>query len=100
MLELFCDGFDERASNLEEALATNDWKTYTVYVHGLKSTSLNIGGERLSEAAKRLELAGKAVQNSENADENMEIIKAHHEDVMDLYRMTILEIKKFLDKEA
>ncbi len=96
MLELFCRGYDERVMNLTDAFKAEDWKTYTVFVHGLKSTSLNIGGERLSKAAKELERAGKAVRESENAEEEKAFIREHHNDVMELYKETVQEAQKIL----
>ncbi|MGN0161037.1 MAG: response regulator [Lachnospiraceae bacterium] len=93
MLELFCNSYDERVTNVTEALQAEDWKTYTVFVHGLKSTSLNIGGEKLSKAAKELEEAGKRIQKSDN-DEDKEFIRKHQKDVMNLYQATILEAQK------
>ena len=53
------------------------WKNYQTYVHALKSTSLSIGAETLSEHAKALELAAK------NSD--FEYIHAHHKEVMEEY---------------
>lgn len=94
MLELFCNGYDERVANITEAIKSEDWKTYTVFVHGLKSTSLNIGGEQLSKAAKELEFAGKAIQESNNVDENKAFIEEHHKEVMNLYKATVLEAQK------
>ena len=98
MLELFCSGFDERVANLWEALKSEDWKTYTVYIHGLKSTSLNIGGEELSKAAKELEYAGKAIQNEDNAEDRKKYIRDHHDDVMNLYKATVQEAKKVINQ--
>ncbi len=98
MLALFCSSYDEKAANITEALKAEDWKTYTVYVHGLKSTSLNIGGEQLSKAAKELERAGKAIQQSDNADEDKAYIKAHYNDIINLFKTTVLEAKKILNE--
>lgn len=99
MLELFCSGCDDRASDISGALKAEDWKKYTVFVHGLKSTSLNIGGVQLSEAAKDLERAGKVILESDQADEEKEYIKKQHENVMNLYKATVLEARKILAEE-
>lgn len=97
MLELFCNSYDENVAKITEAFQAEDWKTYTVFVHALKSSSLNIGGEQLSKAAKELEHAGKAVQASDNAEEDKAFIKEHHKDVMNLYKATVLEAKRIID---
>lgn len=99
MLEIFIDSFDKSAANINNALADEDWQNYTVYVHGLKSSSLIIGGEALSAAAKELEFAGKAIRENEKAEENIAFIKGRNDDVMDLYKATVLEAKKMLGKE-
>lgn len=98
MLGLFCSGYDERVANITEAFQSEDWTTYTVLVHGLKSTSLNIGGEQLSEAAKKLEDAGKSVRQSDHADEDKTFIKENNNDVMNLYKETVLEARKLIDE--
>lgn len=100
MLGLFCSGYEERVGNLTEAFEAEDWNTYTVYIHGLKSTSLNIGGEQLSEVAKELERAGKAIQELENVEEEKAFIKGHHTDAMNLYKATVAEAKKMLEEAS
>ncbi len=98
MLELYCNSYDEKVTKISEAFKAEDWKTYTVFVHALKSTSLNIGGEEISKAAKKLEDAGKVVRESDDADEDKAYIKKHHEDVMNLYRATVEEAKKIINE--
>ncbi|MBR6887825.1 MAG: response regulator [Selenomonadaceae bacterium] len=58
MLTTFADG-GKKAAKIEEKFAARDWKNYQILVHALKSTSLSIGAENLSEAAKTLEMAAK-----------------------------------------
>lgn len=96
MLGLFSDSYDESAAKINDALAAEDWKNYTIYVHGLKSSSLTIGGEALSAAAKELEFAGKAIQAGDKAEENIAFIKERHNEVMALYKATILEAQKMI----
>ena len=96
MLELYCDEYEDRAAKLTEALKAEDWEIYTVTVHALKSTSLNIGGEQISKAAKELEAAGKALRASEQMDESRTFIMEHHDIAMQLYGATVQEAKKIL----
>lgn len=44
---------------LQQSFRERDWKNYTIYVHALKSSMLNIGVTGLSGMAKDLEQAGK-----------------------------------------
>lgn len=75
----------EDMSNIEKAYADQDWKNYSVYVHGLKSASKSIGAIEVSEMAFELEKASKA------GDEGF--IKSHHDELMRLYKDTIEEIE-------
>ena len=55
-------------------------------MHALKSTSLSIGAEKLSEHAKALEFAAK------NADYSY--IQEHHDEVMAEYGELLTELRK------
>ena len=96
MLELYCEGYEERIATLTEALEKEDWDNYTVTVHALKSNSLNIGGEQVAEAARKLEEAGKALRTSGQTDESRTYIMEHHDPVMRLYGATVEEAKNIL----
>lgn len=96
MLELYCNSYEDRVDKMAEALKAEDWKNYTVFAHGLKSTSLSIGGEQVSKAAKELELAGKSIGETDNADEGKAFIKEHHDATMNLYSATAREAKNIL----
>ena len=82
---------------MKEALEKEDWEIYTVTVHGLKSTSLNIGGEKVSKAAKELEEAGKKLRASEQVEDSKEFIKEHHDAAMTLYQATVEEARIILE---
>lgn len=96
MLGLYCDGYEERVATLTEALDKEDWEIYTVTVHGLKSTSLNIGGEKVSKAAKELEEAGKKLRASEQVEDSKKFILEHHDAAMKLYEATVEEARTIL----
>ena len=53
------DSGQELLSQIENLFATEDWKNYTIAVHGIKSSMMSIGAVTLSELAKALEFAGK-----------------------------------------
>ncbi len=82
--QLFKDMAQAKQASIEEAYANRMWEDYRIYVHALKSTSLNIGAVKLSESAKALEKAA--------IDGNLDYIGANHESVMRLYRRVVLEI--------
>ena len=68
---------------------------YTTHVHALKSTSLSIGGVKLSEAAKALEMAGHAIQDGPEEEKQafIDYIKENHGPTMELYAKLIAEAK-------
>ena len=78
----------EHFKEISEEYAEESWKNYQIHTHALKSTSLNIGAEKLSEHAKALELAAK------NADYSY--IREHHAEVMVEYEALLLELQNGL----
>ena len=54
---MYCDGKEKKKIQIEECYTKEDWDTYTTLIHALKSTSLSIGGKKVSELAEKLEKA-------------------------------------------
>ena len=86
---MFANLYPEKRKRFEDAFAREDWHTYTIYAHALKSSSLSVGSQRLSTAAKETEAQGKLVQ-SEDANETakakaLAYLKSHHEGLMEMY---------------
>ena len=86
MLRDYYDG--SKVDEQEEFYAAENWADYRVSIHGVKSTTLMIGGEDLSAKAKELELAA--------ADGNAEFIKANHEKVLTQYKELLSRIKEVI----
>lgn len=59
ILEAHLENGKEHIKLIKQLYAEENWKNYTVAVHGTKSSMLNIGAVELSEMAKNLEQAGK-----------------------------------------
>ena len=89
ILETFCRLKEEKKTAMQTAFESEDWKNYTIFVHALKSTSLQIGGEKLSASAKELEMSGKVITAEITSDaekqEARDYINAHHAEVMQMY---------------
>ena len=89
ILETFCNLREEKKNKIQQAFESEDWKNYTILVHALKSTSLQIGGEKLSAAAKELEMSGKVITaeitSETEKQEAQDYINAHHAEVMQMY---------------
>lgn len=98
MLELFIESYDETITQINNALAAEDWKGYTVYVHSLKSSAMTIGAESLSAEAKELEFAGKDIKAGNNPEEKIAFIKEHNDKVMESFKKVVLEAQKILDE--
>ena len=90
MLETFND--DEKAAKIQTVFESGDIKNYQILVHALKSTSLSIGAENLSEKARHLEHAAK--------ENNVEEIQANHEDMMTAYKNVRDQISKWLEASS
>jgi signal transduction histidine kinase/CheY-like chemotaxis protein/HPt (histidine-containing phosphotransfer) domain-containing protein len=89
LVEMFCMLKNEKMKGINDAFTSANWTDYTTNVHGLKSTSLSIGGRQLSEAAKALEMAGKQIIAKDAVPEDVEaalkFIREHHQETMALY---------------
>ncbi|MCI8361007.1 MAG: response regulator [Clostridiales bacterium] len=77
MLELFHAQSAEKKAEIISLYEDANWANYAIKVHALKSTSLTIGAEQLSNHAKALEQAGKS------GDE--EYIRQNHPTLLRLY---------------
>lgn len=77
-LKTFTRSIEDKAKEIENALADDDYQLYTMKVHSLKSTSRIIGAHRLSDLAKKLEMAGEAGE--------YDLIKEKTKELLELYR--------------
>lgn len=82
---------DENRAKVEELFEKEDWKDYTIAVHGIKSAMLSIGATHLSEMAKQLEAAGKK--------DDISYIKENHAEMIAEYRRTIDGLKTYFKTE-
>lgn len=69
-------GIDRRGT-MEESLASEDWGSYQIAVHTLKSTSLTIGAVELSKLAAEMEKAVK--------DRDTDYVREHHGELIERY---------------
>ena len=95
-VKMFCERKGETFEKINTAYETENWADYTTHVHALKSTALSVGGQKLSEAAKALEMAGHGVvEGPENEKEKrLAYIREHHEPTMALYDAYCAEAEK------
>lgn len=84
MLKAFVE--EDNREKFEEAFIASDWRNYQILAHSLKSSSLMIGAEPLSEAARALETACKELRYTD--------VKGHHRRMMDMYSNVVQRIKE------
>ena len=94
---MFIEVWQEKKSQIEESYHAENWKDYTIYVHALKSSSLSMGAEQLSELAKQHEMAGKAIQKEDETEKNLQFIKEQLTVLLDMYRDTVAEAQNYIN---
>ena len=90
ILEAHLENGKEHIKLIKQLYAEENWKNYTVAVHGTKSSMLNIGAVELSEMAKNLEQAGK--------EEDITYIHKHHEEMLMEYERVLALISDWFAK--
>ena len=86
-VKMFCERKEETFEKIRTAYDAENWEDYTTHVHALKSTALSVGGIKLSEAAKALEMAGHAFVDgpAEEKETQIAYIREHHEPTLAMY---------------
>ena len=88
VLKAYWEQGQEYLSRLPEFFQQGDWKNYAIIVHAIKSTSLQIGAEELSEMAFQQEMAAK--------EENEAFLKENWEGFFQLYNAVLKKIEGML----
>lgn len=73
-------------AEIQELFNTQNWKNYTIAIHGVKSSMMSIGAVQLSEQAKALEMAGKS--------DDIAYIEANHMSMMAEYDAVLSVLEK------
>lgn len=101
MLLTFARDFLEQkphvAKKITDAFAESNWHDYTIFVHGLKSSSMSLGGKKVSAAAKAMEQVGKEYESATDdaeREQKLAYIKEHHLEILRLYDEFADELKK------
>lgn len=77
-LYVFYSSIEDKAKALSDAVSLDDFTTYTLLVHSLKSYASLIGARTVFELAKELEAAGK--------EGNYSFVRSDHKKLMEAYR--------------
>ncbi len=76
--------FENRLERLREAFVSEDWKSYRINIHAIKSTSINIGAMKMWEEARKMETAV--------ADGDIQFVKENHPCIVKQYKKLIQNI--------
>ena len=86
VLRGYCEDCDDASVLADELFAQENWKDYTIAVHGMKSAMRSIGAIPLSETARLLELAGR--------ENRIDYILEHHNELMSEYNGLFAKLRK------
>ena len=81
VLDLYYLEGRDKIDEIRGAYNDKDFDNYEIYVHGLKSTSLSIGADGLSDMAKAHEFAAKD-NNIKFIDENIDTLLAEYDKIL------------------
>ena len=89
-LEVFYKDGNKKIEKIMDCLKSGNYHLYTTHTHALKSALANIGAENLSEAANKLEIAGK--------QKNIDFINSQNEDFLTKLSLLLNNINEILSK--
>lgn len=92
LLNKFAKDAERKGTEINEFFKKEDFESYTILVHALKSTAKTVGADSLSENAKQLEMAAK------NHDINY--VREHHAELLAEYRQVVQDILRVLDPDG
>ncbi len=77
ILQRYLETGEENREMVDELYREENWKDYTIAVHGVKSSMRSVGASHLSDVAKELEMAGK--------EGDIDYIREHHGELLKEY---------------
>ncbi len=93
VLTEYCKDYKKSGLKVDRLYEQQDWNSYVIEVHGIKSAMYSIGALKTSELAKQLELAGR--------EGNWEFIEKNHGPFVEKYEDVLEKLCRLLlsDKE-
>ncbi len=88
VIQGFLVDFTSSAAMVDKLLEKENWKEYTIAVHGIKGAMASIGAVKVSELAKQLEMAGK--------ENRIDFILEHHAEMRKEYEQLFLKLNECL----
>lgn len=87
----YLDEADTKLEKLDTYYEAKDWKNYSIIAHSIKSTSLTIGAEALSELAKEHEYASREGREA--------YIDSTYFQLLELYQGVLVELKDYISEK-
>jgi PAS domain S-box-containing protein len=81
LLPAYVEQSDEMVNDMMAMLEKGDLKTLERYAHSMKSSSLNVGAENLSQLSAELEEMSRDNDNAENLKNKIELVCSEYEQV-------------------
>lgn len=94
-LQIYCDFAEDKLDKLTNTFGCKQWQEYVTYVHSVKSTSLNIGGEKLSKLASDIEEQGLKYLDGDQT--KLEYLINSHTKLIELYGATYDEALELIN---
>ena len=91
ILEEYCTDFTDSGAAAQQLYEQQDWKNYTITVHGIKSSMKSIGAVQVSKLAENLEHAGK--------EDRLDYILENHNQFMEEYKVFFQQLCKAMGIE-
>ena len=88
ILQDYCEEGKNYQEKLAQCLEAQDWKSFAIHVHAVKSTSKTIGSEDFGEEARVLEFAAK--------EENADLIRANWQEFCVHYKQILAEAEQII----
>ncbi len=82
---------DQKLKEVKEEFQNKNWKSYNVYVHGLKNVSASIGAMDLSRMFYEMEMATNDLENP-----NLDYVYSKHDELVSEYERILKLIEKTL----
>ncbi len=86
---IYIEASEDTQKTIESAISTEDWNTYKIRVHGLKSSSKLLGGEELSSLAQKCEYAGR--------DKDADFIRQNTPTLLKMYQESVEDCREILE---
>lgn len=88
--EVYIETSNDKIADLDKFYDEKDWKSFSVVVHGIKSSSLSVGAQKLSDLAKAMEYASE--------EGNADFVEENYFTLLTMYQEVLTELRNYLEE--